>query len=64
MPRCFFTDGDWAIVELRSHATAADGMRFDNRYCWVMRFAGDTIVEVRAYLDSALVQELIDRNPG
>lgn len=59
-----FTDGDWAIVELRSHATAADGMRFDNRYCWVMRFAGDTIVEVRAYLDSALVQELIDRNPG
>jgi hypothetical protein len=58
-----FTDGDWAIVELRSHATAADGMRFDNRYCWVMRFAGRIIVEVRAYLDSALVQQLIDRNP-
>jgi hypothetical protein len=58
-----FTDGDWAVVELRSHATAASGMRFDNRYCWVMRFAGETIVEVRAYLDSALVQQLIDANP-
>ncbi|SLM49870.1 conserved protein of unknown function [Nitrospira japonica] len=38
-------------------------MRFDNRYCWVMRFEGAVIVEVRAYLDSALVQRLIDENP-
>jgi peptidoglycan/xylan/chitin deacetylase (PgdA/CDA1 family) len=29
-------------------------MRFDNHYCWVARFDGDTIVEVRAYLDSAM----------
>jgi len=58
------TDGDWAVVELRSHATAMNGMRFDNRYCWVIRFANEVIVEVRAYLDSALVQELIDENEG
>lgn len=58
-----FTDGNWAIVELRSMATAMSGMRFDNRYCWVMRFEGTVIVEVRAYLDSALVQKLIDDNP-
>ncbi|MDS4043065.1 MAG: nuclear transport factor 2 family protein [Candidatus Competibacter sp.] len=45
------TDGDWAVVELRSHATARNGMRFDNRYCRMIRFEGDTIVEVRAYLD-------------
>jgi uncharacterized protein len=56
------TDGDWAGVELRSHAIAKNGMRFDNRYCWVTRFDGETIVEVRAYLDSALVQKLIDEN--
>jgi hypothetical protein len=55
--------GDWAVVELRSHATARDGMRFDNRYCWVCRFADDVIVEVRAYLDSWLVGELFRRNP-
>ena len=56
------TDGDWAVVELRSFAVAKNGMRFDNRYCWVTRFEGETIVEVRAYLDSALVQKLIDDN--
>ncbi len=57
-------DGNWAVVELRSHATAANGMRFDNRYCWVVRFDDTRIVEVRAYLDSALVQRLIDDNKG
>lgn len=57
-------EGDWAVVELRSHATARNGMRFDNRYCWVLRFKDGKIVEVRAYLDSALVQRLIDENQG
>jgi ketosteroid isomerase-like protein len=57
------TSGDWAIVELRSLATAKNGFRFDNRYCWVTRFADGKIVEVRAYLDSAMVQRLFDENP-
>jgi uncharacterized protein len=56
------TDRDWAVVEMRSNAVARNGMRFDNRYCWVLRFADEKIVEVRAYLDSALVQRLIDEN--
>ena len=55
--------GDWAIVELASLATAKNGLRFDNKYCWVIRFAGGQIVEVRAYLDSAMVQRLFDENP-
>ncbi len=40
-------------MELRSVASAQNGLRFDNRYCWVCRFSADKIVEVRAYLDSA-----------
>ena len=55
--------GDWAVVELRSLATARNGLRFDNRYCWVCRFSADKIVEVRAYLDSALVALLFEQNP-
>ena len=55
--------GDWAIVELHSLATAKNGLRFDNKYCWVTRFADGKVVEVRAYLDSALVQRLLDENP-
>lgn len=55
--------GDWAVVELHSFATAKNGLRFDNRYCWVCRFDSDKIVEVRAYLDSALVARLFEENP-
>jgi ketosteroid isomerase-like protein len=55
--------GDWAVVELHSLATAKNGMRFDNRYCWVCRFVNGTIVEVRAYLDSTLVARLFEENP-
>jgi hypothetical protein len=55
--------GDWAVVELHSLATAKNGLRFDNRYCWVCRFSDGKIVEVRAYLDSALVARLFKENP-
>ncbi len=55
-------DGDTAAVELRQLSTALNGKPFDNRYCWVARFSNGTIVEVRAYLDSALVQRVIDEN--
>jgi ketosteroid isomerase-like protein len=55
-------DGDSAAVEMESLSTALDGKPFDNRYCWMVHFSNGTIVEVRAYLDSALVQRLIDEN--
>ena len=55
--------GDQAVVELHSLATARNGMRFDNRYCWILFFEADKIVRVRAYLDSALVAELFKENP-
>ena len=55
-------DGDSAAVELESLSTALNGKSFDNRYCWIVHFSNGTIVEVRAYLDSALVQRLIDEN--
>src|SRR5918992_2785569 len=55
-------EGDSAAVEMESLSTALDGKPFDNRYCWVVHFSDGTIVEVRAYLDSALVQRLIDEN--
>jgi ketosteroid isomerase-like protein len=54
---------DEAVVELRSLATAINGMRFDNRYCMVLAFDGGTIVRGRSYLDSALVARLFEENP-
>jgi uncharacterized protein len=55
-------DGDTAGVELQSLSTALNGKPFNNRYCWVARFSNGNIVEARAYLDSALIQQLIDEN--
>jgi ketosteroid isomerase-like protein len=54
---------DQAVVELHSLATAKNGMRFDNRYCWVVHFNDDTIDQVRAYLDSTMVARLFEENP-
>jgi ketosteroid isomerase-like protein len=54
---------DQAVVELHSLATAKNGFRFDNRYCWVVHFDGDTIDRVRAYLDSTMVARLFEENP-
>jgi ketosteroid isomerase-like protein len=57
-----FVDGDTTIAELRSISTAADGAPFSNTLCWVCRFDGDTIVEARTYLDSAMVAYAVNRN--
>jgi ketosteroid isomerase-like protein len=54
---------DEAVVELHSLATAKNGMRFDNLYCWVVYFRNEVIVRVRAYLDSAMVARLFVENP-
>jgi ketosteroid isomerase-like protein len=54
---------DQAVVELHSLATAKNGMRFDNRYCWVVYFRDGVIERVRAYLDSAMVARLFQENP-
>lgn len=40
------------------------GMPYPQRYAWVMRFdERGVIVQVRAYLDSALVQKAVESNP-
>jgi ketosteroid isomerase-like protein len=54
---------DQAVVELHSLATVKNGMRIDNRYCWVVHFDGKVIDRVRAYLDSAMVARLFEENP-
>jgi ketosteroid isomerase-like protein len=60
--RHLYLDGDTAIVELHSTSATNEGAAFANNYCWVCRFDGDTIVEVRAYLDSMMVAYTILRN--
>jgi uncharacterized protein len=58
--RKVFVDGDTAIVELYTQATAKSGIQFNNDYCWICQFQEGQIVAVRAYLDSALVSKVIE----
>ncbi len=57
-----YVSGDNAIVEMTSTSTALNGRPYPQKFCWVTRFVDGLIVEVRAYLDSVLVQQLIDEN--
>jgi uncharacterized protein len=54
--------GDTAVVEMNQTSTALNGKAFPNTYCWVVRFVDDMITEVRAYVDSFLVKQVIDEN--
>jgi hypothetical protein len=57
-----YQDDDTTIVELLSTSKTNEGAAFANKYCWVCRFRDDLIVEVRAYLDSAMVTYTVLRN--
>ncbi|KAF2763543.1 hypothetical protein EJ05DRAFT_42684 [Pseudovirgaria hyperparasitica] len=55
-------DQEWSVTELAADAVCKNGMDFKNRYAWVCRWEGDSIVEVRAYLDSELVKRALETN--
>jgi len=54
--------GNTAVVEMENTSIALNDKPFNNTYCWIVEFENDTIVKVRAYVDSALVQKVIDEN--
>lgn len=49
------------VAEMDGVATAKDGVPYDPFYVWVCRFEGETIVEVNAYIDSAAVNDILER---
>lgn len=57
-----YISGDAAIVEMTSTSIALNGRPYAQSYYWITRFVDGLIVEVRAYLNSVLVQQLIEEN--
>lgn len=55
-------DGDTVVAELQANSTTLEGAPYDNALCWVCRFDGEQIAEVRAYLDSAMISWTVERN--
>lgn len=54
---------DWSTVEMEAiDAKCKNGLTYDMRYCWVIRWQEETMVEVRAYLDTELLTKAINEN--
>ncbi|KAJ7619777.1 hypothetical protein DFH06DRAFT_1234982 [Mycena polygramma] len=53
--------GHKAIVEVYGEATTTKGRPYNNRYAWFLVFSEETgkIVEIREYMNTAMVQEMI-----
>lgn len=48
---------------MKSLSIAKSGKPFNNTYCWVVEFDDSKVITaVRAYVDSAVVQQAIDEN--
>lgn len=52
--------GDWTTVEYTARATTKSGKDYVQEFCWLCRFEGDVIVEIRIYMDSALIKNLFE----
>ena len=50
-------DGDFVVVEHSGRNELPGGRRYDNNYCWVFRFEGGLIQDVREYMDTQLVTD-------
>jgi uncharacterized protein len=51
-------EGDHCAVQAESNATAMNGKKYNNRYHFYIRFAGDKIAEVREYCDTNHAREV------
>ncbi|HTV92381.1 MAG TPA: nuclear transport factor 2 family protein [Verrucomicrobiae bacterium] len=56
----FIAEDDYVVVESRGRATTKSGNTYNNTYCYVCRFASGRMVEVTEYLDTALVERVLE----
>lgn len=62
-------DEDWCTVEMKNEGMTKTGARYDQTYAWCVRWSKnasgeDRIVQVRAYLDTGLVDRVINEHNG
>lgn len=55
-----FADGDYVIVECEGRVTTKSGRPYHNQYCLIFRLEHGKIKELTEYLDTALVNEVLD----
>ena len=58
------TEGDRLVFRWDGSGKMADGTPYNNRYSWAMTFKDGKVVEGTAYLDTALVDRLMELPSG
>ncbi|MGH2588577.1 MAG: nuclear transport factor 2 family protein [Dehalococcoidia bacterium] len=54
-------EGDQVVALWDGHATATDGLPYDNTYCWVMRVLDGKVTAATAFFDSPHLTDLFER---
>lgn len=59
-------EGDIVVVEARGHVMTKSGRPYNQTYCYVFRLAGGQVRELTEYLDTDLVNQVLQdpRAPG
>jgi ketosteroid isomerase-like protein len=57
-------EDDIVVVECRGKVRTKRGQDYNNAYCWVCRLAGGKLVELREYMDTALVARVLEPPPA
>ncbi|EIH1038096.1 nuclear transport factor 2 family protein [Escherichia coli] len=58
-----WADGDYVIVNFDGEGVAGDGIPYRNSYVWIIRMRDGKAVEVDAFLDLTLYDEVLRRVP-
>jgi len=53
-------DGDYVVAECQGDATTVTGQRYANTYCFVIRMADGKLRELTEYMDTALVERVLE----
>lgn len=57
VPNLIIAEEEYVIVECTGENTAANGKKYHNRYCWIMKVIENRIMEIREYMDTELVRK-------
>ena len=63
-PSRILADGDHVVVECDGDATTVRGERYANTYCMVIRLADGKLRELTEYMDTALVDRVLEPPPA
>jgi uncharacterized protein len=58
-PKRILAEAEYVVVEGEGDATTVSGARYANTYCWVFRIESGKLREVTEYMDTALVDRVL-----